>query len=205
MKSTNYPLLLIIAPLLFFAACKKGDPGPQGNTGAIGATGVAGTNGTNGTNGAKGATGANGANGAAGATGTANVIYSGWFPAKNFRDTVSDGSKLKVADLLAPQLTDAILNNGTVMVYFNFSTSGVYTLPYTSMAGGKLNTLSYLPRVGHFIITRFTADNAGDIPISTALLYRYVIIPGGIGAAAIANHVNINDYESVRKYFKLTN
>lgn len=144
-----------------------------------------------------------GPTGATGPAGTANVIYSGWNYAINFRDTTVDNSALKIADLAAPSLTTSILNSGNVMVYFTYG-GGVLALPYTSNAGGKDNTISYFPRLGRFIITRFTADNSGSIPLSTLLQYRYVIIPGGI-SVAVAKHVNINDYESVRKFYMLSN
>jgi len=141
--------------------------------------------------------------GATGPAGTANVVYSGWMYATNFRDTTADNSALHAADLSAPKLTTEILNGGTVMVYFTFG-GGVYTLPYTSYAGGKQNTMSYWPRLGHFIITRFTADNSNSVPLSTILQYRYIIIPGGITADA-AKHIDLSNFESVRKYYRIIN
>lgn len=136
-----------------------------------------------------------------GPAGTANVEYSGWNYATNFRDTTADNSVLHAGDLAASKLTQAILDNGQVQVYFTFG-GGVYALPYTSYAGGKLNTMSYLPRLGHFIITRFTADNSNSVNLSTVLQYRYIIIPGGVHVATI-NHVDLNDYEAVRKYYRI--
>ena len=186
----------MIALVFALASCKKGDPGAEGPTGQ------AGIDGSNGADGATGPKGATGPQGPAGATGTANVIYSGWAYAKNFRDTTTDNSQLRAADLPAPKLTSEILEKGVVAVYLSFG-GGVYLLPYTSYAGGKLNTISYLPRVGHFIITRFTADNSNSVALSTLLQYRYVIIPGGLSATAVAKHVNITDYESVRKFYQL--
>jgi hypothetical protein len=108
---------------------------------------------------------------------------------------------MRAGDLLAPKLTQDILDKGAVQVYIDFG-GGVYILPYTSFAGGKLNTMSYWPRLGHFIITRSAADNSNGLVLSTSLEYRYVIIPGGISAAA-AKYVNINDYESVRKFYRI--
>lgn len=143
-----------------------------------------------------------GPTGPAGAAGTANVKYSGWNYATNFRDTTADNSALKAADLAAPALTNAVLSGGLVQVYFTFG-GGVYTLPYTSYAGGKLNTISYFPRLGHFIITRFTADNSNSVPLSAVLQYRYIIIPGGVAVAAAKNHIDLNDYEAVKTYFNI--
>jgi hypothetical protein len=138
-----------------------------------------------------------------GQSGTANVMYSGWLYASNFRDTTADNSALHAADIVAPKLTTDILNSGQVQVYFTFG-GGVYTLPYTSYAGGKLSTLSYWPRLGHFIITRFTADNSNGVALSTLLQYRYIIIPGGVNVTAIKNnHLNLNDYDAVKKYFRI--
>lgn len=137
-----------------------------------------------------------------GKTGTANVLYSGWNYAKNFRDTTADNSALKAADLLAPALTTENLNSGLVQVYFTFG-GGVYALPYTNYAGGKLNNIAYLPRLKHFIITRFTADNTNSVPLSTALEYRYVIIPGGVAAPTAAKRPDINDYKAVKKYYNI--
>jgi hypothetical protein len=136
--------------------------------------------------------------------GTANVIYSGWNSATNFRDTTADNSALKAADLLAPALSDAVLNNGVVQVYFSFGASGVYALPYTSNAGGKISTMSYWPRLKHFIITRFAHDNSSGVALSSSLQYRYVIIPGGV-ATAVSKKVDINNYEAVKKAYNIPN
>jgi hypothetical protein len=197
MKKINYlPALFIALSVLCMGACKKGDVGPQGSDGADGATGA---------KGATGATGATGDAGAKGATGTANVIYSDWVFAKNFRDSTIDNTKLKLADLLAPKLTATILASGTMMVYFDYGV-GIFMMPYTSYAGGTLNTLSFLPRVGHFIITRLSADNLASISIGSSLKYRYIIIPGGVKTASLKQHnVDINDYEAVKAYYKITN
>jgi hypothetical protein len=164
LKPTGHYLVILGFLAMCCQACTKGDPGPTGPAGPTGAAGAA---------------GAAGATGPQGPQGTANVIYSGWEFATNFRDTVADNSYLKAADLSAPDLVDSIVNQGAVLLYFTFG-SGVYTLPYTSYAGGKLNTISFIPRVGSILVTRFTADNSNSIPLSTILQYRYILIPGGV-------------------------
>jgi len=200
----------------------KGQTGATGNTGAVGNTGAPGSQIISGTGIPDAVTGtvgdyfldktsynlygpkvATGWGTALSLKGTANVIYSGWNVAKNFRDTTSDNTALKAADLLAPALTTAVINGGLVQVYFNFG-GGVYALPYSSYAGGKLNTISYFPRLGHFIITRFTADNSNSIPLSTALQYRYVIIPGGTAVALAKDEgLKLTDYEAVKKFYAI--
>ncbi|TCD02187.1 hypothetical protein EZ449_19205 [Pedobacter frigidisoli] len=210
--------------------------GAVGQTGATGATGATGTNGANGSNGAAGSkilsgtitpTADLGVIGdyyldkttynfygpktdtgwgvALSLKGTANVMYSGWNYAKSFRDTLIDNTSLKVASLTAPALTTAILNSGTIQVYFNFG-GGIFPLPYSSYAGGKLNTISYIPTVGRFNFTRFTADNTNSVALSTLLQYRYVIIPGGTAVSvAGANKPNLKDYQAVQKFYGIGN
>src|SRR5579872_5538576 len=61
--------------------------------------------------------GKNGAPGPAGATGTANVIYSDWStPSHYTKDTVF-GTYHFYADIPAIKITQAVLDNGTVLVY----------------------------------------------------------------------------------------
>lgn len=203
--------------------------GATGQTGATGATGANGTNGTNGTPGSKilngtvtppadlGAVGDyyldktsynlygpktdTGWGVALPLKGTANVIYSGWNYAKNFRDTTIDNSALRIADLAAPALSTTVLNSANIQVYFTFG-GGVFPLPYNSYAGGKLNTISYIPRFGRFTFTRFSADNSNSVALSTFLQYRYVIIPGGTAVSlAKENKLDLKDYQAVQKYF----
>ncbi|RYZ96880.1 MAG: collagen-like protein [Sphingobacteriaceae bacterium] len=183
MKKLIYLQSFLVIALLFTASCKKGDVGPQGEQGATGADGV------------------KGAKGDQGPTGTANVIYSDWIYSTNFRDTLSDNSAVRAADIKAPKLTAALLNNASVMVYLNFG-GGVYALPYTSYAGGKLNTISYWPRVGKIIITRFTADNSRSIALSSLIQYRYVIIPGAVKAITSKN-IDLSNYVAVKKFYNI--
>lgn len=114
-----------------------------------------------------------------GATGTANVIYSDWNYASNYRDSTIDGSYEQIATLSAPSLTAADLNTATIEVFFTFG-AGDFPLPYTSYAGAKGSTISFIPKNGQIIITRFTFDNSASIPMSSVLQFRFVIIPGGV-------------------------
>ena len=136
-----------------------------------------------------------------GPAGTANVQYSGWNYASNIRDTTVDGSSLVIADLSAPAITQAILDNASIQMYLDFG-AGVFPMPYTSNAGGKESTISYLPMPGRILISRFTADNSASISLSTLIQYRYVIIPGSVNIG-LNNHVNLKDYEAVRKFYRI--
>lgn len=191
----------------------KGDKGDRGETGARGATGAQGPKGDKGDTGAtgpRGATGATGPAGARGATGatgpqgpagTANVIYSGWVSFQQAeRDTLLDGTNLKVNHLPAPRLTQAIIDNGAIQVYMRFGTT-VLTLPYTARAGSRPNTVSFIPRPGRLFITRFTHDHTPPYLGFGAVQFRYVLIPGGVSASL--SNLDLRDYEAVRVAFNI--
>lgn len=116
-----------------------------------------------------------------GKPGTANVIYSNWSYAisTSFKDSTIDASNVKIARLNAPELVDSVIAKGTLLVYFMFGTT-IEPLPYTSIAGGKVSTISFLPTSKSIVITRFAHDNTASVPLSTSLQYRYIIIPGGV-------------------------
>jgi hypothetical protein len=125
------------------------------------------------------------------------VIYSPWTTIPgSATDTILDGSKLKVLHLKAPELKQDIIDSGAIMVYMRFSDI-VLALPYTSFAGGKANTVDFIPKVGDIVLTRFTHDNSASVGFGP-LSYRYVLIPGGVPAAAAPNLV---DYQAVRLQF----
>ena len=109
---------------------------------------------------------------------SAQVIYSGWNYAANFRDSTIDGSAVNVADLaISPSIPPGYINDANVGVYFTFG-SGTYPMPYTSYAGNKTNTMWFIPEADKILILRFTHDNTNSIKLSSLLQYRYVIIPG---------------------------
>ena len=54
-------------------------------------------------------------------------------------------------------------------------------------------------------LLRFTHDNTASLTVSSNADYRYIIVPGGIAAAASTNSKGLNwqDYSSVKRYFNL--
>ena len=179
----------------------KGDKGDTGATGPRGATGATGPAGPRGATGATGPAGPRGATGPQGPAGTANVIYSGWVSFQQAeRDTLIDGTNLKVNHLPAPRLTQAIIDNGAIQVYMRFGTT-VLTLPYTSRAGSRPNTVSFVPRPGRIYVTRFTHDGATPYLGFGPVQFRYVLIPGGVSASL--SNLDLRDYEAVRAAFNI--
>lgn len=136
------------------------------------------------------------------APGSKGIYYSGWAYGLNPRDTTVDGSALHLATIPAPVLTQNYLTSAAIVVYFALGVNA-FPMPYTSYAGGKASVISFLPRPGRILITRFTIDNTNSIPLSTVLQYRYVIIPAGQLLGATQHHVNVNDPEALKAYFHL--
>lgn len=173
MKLNIYLLSVMGIAAIALSACKKGDIGPQGEQGIQGEKGERGER------------------------GTANVIYSSWVSLQQAqRDTTIDGTKMKVNHFPVPRLTQALIDNGSIQVYMRFG-STVLPLPYTSYAGARANTVSFIPKVGIIYVTRYTHDNSALLGFG-AIQFRYVLIPGGVSANANLTNVDLRNYEAVR-------
>jgi hypothetical protein len=176
---------LAVAAAIAAFAC-SGDAGPAGPQGPAGPPGPGGSQGP---------------------SGTANVIYSDWLSfQQGQRDTVVDGSNMKVNHIPAPMLTQDIMDRGAILVFMRFSTI-IWPLPFTSDAGAgtgpeKTSTVSFLPRPGTLYITRYTHDNSASIGYGS-LQFRYVLIPGGLSANASLEGVNLHDYGAVSAALRL--
>lgn len=132
--------------------------------------------------GVDGTNGVDGQAGAPGATGTANVIYSAWLTAPAAVAETIDGTSGMSTTINAPQLSEDILAKGTILVYVSFG-SGTYTLPYTSTAGGFVNTITAISTAKKIKLFRFRHDGGGTVNLPTSLSWRYILIPGGVAAA----------------------
>ncbi len=197
----RYKLFFIATGIvaMSFSACKKGDTGPEGPQGIQGEKGDRGDTGARGATGAQGPAGPRGATGPQGPTGTANVIYSAWLSFQQAqRDTVIDGTNLKVNHFPAPQLTQTIIDRGVIQVYMRFLTT-VMPLPYTSDAGaGNLaSTVSFIPKPGLVYVTRYSHNNSGSLGFG-AVQFRYVLVPGGVSANASLANIDLRDYNAVK-------
>ncbi len=122
-----------------------------------------------------------GAVGPAGPAGTANVIYSDWIVAPATTPGNIDGTLGNITNIAAPKLTQEIIDKGTVLVYGKFNTTS-FPLPYTSFAGGDPNTINFYPEVNNIKLMRFKHDGSGGITISSSVMFRYILIPGGMTA-----------------------
>ena len=137
-----------------------------------------------------GPTGPTGPQGPAGSAGTANVIYSPWtgFDVANWSAPVNEfGKVMRIYSAAAPGVTQTIIDNGAVLVYFKTNgTQDPSLLPivqYNIMEAVDQYVGSRLV-VGTIEITFYNIGNNVDPDIftgdSTQNAYRYVIIPGGV-------------------------
>ncbi|WP_264535965.1 hypothetical protein [Flavobacterium sp. N1736] len=149
--------------------------------------------------------GADGTNGVDGKTGTANVIYSAWLTAPTAAAETVDGTSGMSTTINAPELSEDILSKGTILVYVSFG-SGTYTLPYTSTAGGFVNTITAISTVKKIKLFRFRHDAGGTVNLPTSLSWRYILIPGGVAAAtakAAKTDYSKMSYEEVCAHFNI--
>ena len=168
MKQFTLLVPVLAATLLMLSCSKEGPEGPQGAQGNAGPQGP------------------QGPAGAQGPAGTANVIYSNWLSfQQSQRDTIIDGINLKVNHVVAPGLTQSIIDNGVIIMYMRFLTT-VFPLPYTGDAGSgnRPSTVSFVPKPNVVYVTRYTHDNSsGAAGIGFgSVQFRYVLIPGGTAA-----------------------
>ncbi|RKR09858.1 hypothetical protein C8C83_1519 [Flavobacterium sp. 90] len=166
---------------------------------AIFTTSCSSDDGTNGIDGAVGQTGP------AGATGTANVIYSAWLTAPTAAAETVDGTSGMSTTINAPELSDDILSKGSILVYVSYG-AGTFTLPYTSLAGGTVNTITAISTLKKIKLFRFTHSGVGTVGLPTTLSWRYILIPGGV-AAATSKEAKLDyskmSYEEVCAHFNI--
>jgi hypothetical protein len=168
MKTTTKFLYVatILALFVSLYACK----GPAGDIGPAGPTGTT------------------GATGATGPAGTSGAIYSDWITSTFSQTTFA-------ATIVAPKLTQDIVDKGAVHVYLKGSTL-VFPLPFTDTdsLGRVAIHLDFAIGVGRIVL--FTTT---PIPPQQ---FRYVLIPGGVASGRKAA-IDFNNYEAVKKEFDL--
>lgn len=161
-------LLLLCAATLLIAGC-SGKEGPTGPTGPQGQQGPA---------------------------GTANVIYSAWFTPSKYDTATVFGTRNLRYDQAAPQITQAVLDNGVVLTYgklegYNpafWPTGRVALLPITLtyvQGNTQIDTWSAYVTVGNLRIN-FTNNMNLYSSLASSHSFRYVIIPGGMSANVVA-------------------
>lgn len=174
--------IFLLTTILFLSSC-SGDDGEDGATGPQGEQGPQGDQGEQ------------------GEIGTANVIYSDWIDSE-FDNPVTDGFDSFSID--APEVTQEILDSGTILVYANSNSNTIYQVPVSFH--GILNE-NYWFRVINTGTISIGVEGIGINNIGEPFLnnvFRYVIIPGGVSASAKST-VNYSKmtYKEIIEHFNI--
>jgi hypothetical protein len=179
-KTNRLLIALLVGTSLL--GSQVGCKGPQGEVGPAGTTGTTGP---------------------AGPVGSPNVIYSAWAGS-----TWTQGSYFSATgryyDMVAPKVTQAVLDQAVIITYWKpaGSTSQVVALPTRTADGAKWEwyPVYTVGQVRVWVVNDARTD-IGASNIGTTNQFRYVIIPGGVGARKAA--LDYTDYEAVKRAFNL--
>lgn len=131
-----------------------------------------------------------GSKGEQGPPGTANVKYSEWFTPAQYQSALIFGIRNLSFDQPAPEITQAILDSGTVITYAKllgyvptvWSVDRVSTLPisltYQQSGSTQTDVWSAFISPGNLRINFTNNINAYSV-LATTHKFRYIIIPGG--------------------------
>ena len=127
--------------------------------------------------------------GPTGPAGAANVIYSEWYSPETWRTHVNWGIHYRAYDMVAPSLTQEIVDRGVVLVYVRFvgSNPAILQLPIV-MGESPGYSFSYLAQADTVTAQYYTPSDPSNFPeiLQRWNVFRYVLIPGGEAAATKA-------------------
>lgn len=170
LRSASWPLLCVALVTL---GCAKGDTGPTGPTGPMGPMGP---------------------------TGSANVIYSEWYSPATWNIETEFGTTQRFYSMGSTSLTQAIIDQGVVMVYMRFVgyNPGIVQLPFLTPDAGY--QFYYRARVDTVKVAYYVAAARTTTPlgISGDNQVRYVLIPGGVVAATMQAEGSTYEQEVAR-------
>ncbi|HEV8285430.1 MAG TPA: hypothetical protein VGQ09_14030 [Chitinophagaceae bacterium] len=127
------------------------------------------------------------------------VIFSNWIT-KTSADWTGLGTSEIQTGISAPSLTDAIKNNGLVLVYFEYD-GNVRILPQTWSGQGLLQVTDYSFVKEKINITMRVTGSA--ISGVVDIRFRYVLIPGNSLATngRMSAPIDYKDYNAVCDYY----
>lgn len=186
MPARNWSVVQRLAAITIIAAACTGDDGPTGPQGP------------------EGPEGPEGPAGPAGPPGAANVVFSDWLPRPDDMESMvlDNNMNVQTTRIEAEEITDEILEEGTVLVYIRLDPDAptIFPLPYTSHHpdNGPYTLAFLLEDIGSILITQFTHDNSGSVGIGSGVEFRYIIIPAGVPVDVAGR---LADYRAIRSYF----
>ena len=131
----------------------------------------------------------------------AKVFYSGWKNAVRLKDSIIDGTTMRIGHIYAPSLTASIINNSAILMYLDFG-GGNFALPYTSRASGRMSTITFKLKTNEIVVYRFVYDGGALINLGGSINFRYVIIPGNTYLGMKKRNIDIKDPLAVEEYLE---
>ncbi len=182
--------IVLLASMVMFSACQKDN--------------IVGPAGVNGINGATGVTGATGYQG-----GVSNVIVKNYTISPTEFSTAGTSGQYQFRATIAktvPEITQSVYDNGIIVAYWLGYWSGVsaaprpwYPLPLTIYYSNYSVNVTNNFYVGGMSFQLYPSDWIHALPTNDVTV-KVVIIPG---TPKKDWEVDFNDYEAVKKYFKL--
>ncbi|AEW00810.1 hypothetical protein A4D02_12700 [Niastella koreensis] len=131
-----------------------------------------------------------------GDTGVANAVYSAWKTVTFGGAVLQTGDTVGVATITAPEITNDVLNKGTVHVYANFGTTAapdIVPIPYLDVISSIWVNVDYELGKIHLVSN-----------IDASAPYRYIVLTGSVPASGGRQAtINWNDYAEVKKALNL--
>ncbi len=164
--------------------------------------------GSEGPQGPQGEQGLQGEQGPQGEEGTANVIYSEWMrlgDVSTGADTTILSRNFARYHIPAPDLTQEIIDQGTMLVYYQLLDL-ITPLPWTFSdlsSGGGTYTVTFGPLKPEFItILSQNSDNTA-FTLNLDTQFRYILIPGGVAATSKVKGIDLKSlsYQEVKTLF----
>ena len=128
------------------------------------------------------------------------VIFSNWIQ-KTDPDWMQFGPSKWTTEIVTASLTDAVKNNGLILVYLNF---GGYVAQFPCHSLGENLVLDYLLETGK-ITARYTYGGGSVAGEILNIKLRYILIPSsafsGAGNGRIMAPVDYSDYNAVCEYY----
>jgi len=131
------------------------------------------------------------------------VVFSNWIT-KTEPDWTGFGTFEIKTDINAPSLSDAVRNNGIVLIYFEYD-GNVRPLPSVRIEYGEVVDYSFITQK---ITISLRLTGYGSISGVGDIRFRYVLIPssafGGAGPGGrVSNPVDYKDYNAVCDYYSI--
>lgn len=127
------------------------------------------------------------------------VVFSNWIT-KTQNDWSGLGSGVVTTDINTTSLTEAVKNQGIVLVYFDYF-GIVYPLPFLRLEYNQVIDFSFITGK----ITLYLKVFDSSITSIANLNFRYILIPntafGNTGNGRMTPPVDYNDYNAVCEYY----